>query len=128
MIHSDLRWTRHIPTRRAVALVAQFLTGHFPTAAYLAARGLCPSSLCEFCGVLDTRVHLLLECGRHRYHREELTSWLHSATASHRTSSTSSIECCWSWEFLVETDAGRLWLARFLVWVRPCRVPASYGL
>ena len=119
VIHSDLRWTRLIPTRRGVALTAQFITGHFPTAAYLASRHLCPSGLCEACGVLATREHLLLDCDCHRYHREELSNWLHSVASSRPQASTSSPPWRWSWEFLVTTNPGRLWLARFLVRVWP---------
>ena len=115
VIHSDLRWTRPIPTRRGAALAAQFITGHFPTAAYLASRHLCPSGLCETCGVLATREHLLLDCDRHRYHRAELSYWLHSVASSRPQSSTSTPPWRWSWEFLVTTAPGRLWLARFLV-------------
>lgn len=111
IVHTDLRWTRTIPTRRAVALVAQFITGHFPTAVYLAVRGLHHSPLCDYCGCLDTRAHLLLECGKYHHHRQHLTSWLLSVASARLPPATS---WSWSWPFLVGTNAGRCWLSRFL--------------
>ena len=62
IIHTDLGWTQAMPSRFMAARVGQFLTGHFPTGVFLHRFGHLPSPLCEGCGVLDTRGHLLLDC------------------------------------------------------------------
>ena len=64
IIRSDLRWLRAMPSRFMAARVGQFLSGHFPTAKYLHRFGHLPTPLCECCGVVDMRGHLLLECRR----------------------------------------------------------------
>ena len=76
VFRADLRWTRSLPSRYAVALTGQFLTGHFPTRAYLARFRLADSPLCETCGCPDSRAHLLLECVRFSHIHESLTTWL----------------------------------------------------
>ena len=97
--------------------VAQFLTGHFPTGTYLFRFHLQPSPLCECCHVEDTRGHFLLECQRWTLVRQRLAQWLEEETA--QRSRISSPQPVWTWEFLVGSTAGRLWLGRFLVAVRP---------
>ena len=74
---ADLCWTRSLPSRYAVALTGQFLTGHYPTCAYLATFRLAASPLCDTCGCPDSRAHLLLECVRFSHIRESLATWLH---------------------------------------------------
>ena len=117
IIHTDLRWTQSMPSRFMAARVGQFLTGHFPTGAYLHRFGHLPSPLCEDCGVPDTRDHILLECPRWTYHRERLQEWLQNVRDS--ATEEEGISPTWGWDFLVGTAGGRLWLGRFLVAIKP---------
>ena len=82
IIHTDLRWTQSMPSRFMAARVGQFLTGHFLSGAYLHRFGHLPSPLCQDCGVLDTRDHILLECPHWTYYRERLQEWLQSVRDS----------------------------------------------
>ena len=117
IIRSDLRWLRAMPSRFMAAWVGQFLTGHFPTATYLHRFRHVPTPLCKCCGVVDTWAHLLLECQRWDFLRQRLRQWLsEEGPRSHERASTTSD---WTWEFLVRTGGGRLWLGRFLVAIRP---------
>ena len=113
VFRSDLRWTRSLPSRFAVALTGQFLTGHYPTRAYLARFQLASSPLCDACGCPDTRAHLLLECARFSHIREGLASWLHEECDA-RTRQDGGACPGWEWDFLVGSPRGRLWLSRFL--------------
>ena len=117
IVHTDMGWTQAMPSRFMAARVGQFLTGHFPTGVYLHRFGHLPSPLCEDCGVLDSRRHMLLDCPRWALHRERLRDWMQST----RVSTTTSGEAppMWGWDFLVGSSGGRLWLGRFLVAVRP---------
>ena len=117
IIRSDLRWLRAMPSRFMAARVGQFLTGHFPTAKYLHRFRHVPTPLCECCGVVDTRAHLLLECPRWDFLRQRLHQWLREEGP--RSSERASTPPGWTWEFLVRTGAGRLWLGRFLMAIRP---------
>ena len=117
IIHTDLGWTEAMPSRFMAARVGQFLTGHFPTGVFLHRFGHLPSPLCEDCGVLDTRGHLLLDCPRWAFHRERLKEWLQSVCAS--ATVVGGVPPTWGWDFLVGTPGGRVWLGRFLVAVRP---------
>ena len=74
VFRADLHWTRYLPSRCAVALIGQFLIGHYPTHAYLARFRLATSPLCYVCGCPDSRAHLLLECARFSHIREGLSS------------------------------------------------------
>ena len=119
IIYTDLGWTRAIPSRYMVALVGQFLTGHFPTGAYLERFGHRASPLCGVCQVLDTRAHLLLDCIRWTHTRHRLSAWLREEWGG-RSHALSVGECPgWQWSFLVDTPPGRVWLGRFLAAVRP---------
>ena len=117
IIYTDLRWTRLIHTRFMAAQVGQFLTGHFPTGEYLFRFGSLSSPLCECCAVRDSREHMLVECPRWGHHRQHLESWLQEAEGE--TSIEGAVTPAWTWDFLVGTARGRLWLGRFLVGVRP---------
>ena len=117
IIYTDLRWTRLMHTRFMAAQVGQFLTGHFPTGEYLFRFGFLSSPFCECCGVRDSRQHMLLECPRWGHHRQHLEGWLQETAGE--TSIESMVTPAWTWDFLVGTVRGRLWLGRFLVAVRP---------
>ena len=117
IIHTDLSWTRLMPTRFMATQVGQFLTGHFPTGEYLFRFGFLPSPLCEYCEVLDSRAHMLLDCPRWTHHRQRLEGWIQEAEGA--TSSGATVTPAWTWDFLVGSAKGRLWLGRFLVGVRP---------
>ena len=117
IVCTDLHWTRLMPSRFMAARVAQFLTGHFPTGTYLYRFHLRPSPLCECCQVEDTRGHLLLFCQRWTLVRQRLSQWLEEDSA--RRSRVGYPQPEWTWAFLVGSNAGRLWLGRFLVAVRP---------
>ena len=117
IIYTDLRWTRLMPSRFATARVGQFLTGHFPTRTYLYRFHLSPSPLCECCQVADTRAHLLLACSRWSHIRQHLSQWL--AETGHRSVGDSLPPLAWTWEYLVMSTEGRVWLGRFLTLIRP---------
>ena len=117
IVHTDLGWTQAMPSRFMAARVGQFLTGHFPTGVYLHRFGHLPSPLCEDCGVLDSRRHMLLDCPRWALHRERLRDWMQSTHVS--TTASGEAPPMWGWDFLVGSSGGRLWLGRFLVAVRP---------
>ena len=117
IIFTDLHWTRLMSSRFMAARVAQFLTGHFPSGAYLYRFHLRPSPLCDCCQVEDTRGHLLLDCERWTLVRQRLTQWLEEETV--QRSRVGPPQPAWTWEFLVASTEGRLWLGRFLVAVRP---------
>ena len=117
IIHTDLRWTRLMPTRFMAAQVGQFLTGHFPTGEYLFRFGFVTSPLCTYCEIRDSREHMLLECPQWAHHRQRLTGWLHEMEGE--TSREGETTPSWTWDFLVGSVRGRLWLGRFLVAVRP---------
>ena len=117
IIHTDLVWTQHMPSRFMAARVGQFLTGHFPTGVYLHRFGYLPSPLCVGCGVPDTREHMLLDCSRWAFHRARLQDWLRST--GDPDPAEGGVPPTWGWDYLVGTSRGRLWLGRFLVVVRP---------
>ena len=117
IIYTDLRWTRLMPSRFLAARVGQFLTGHFPTRTYLYRFRLSPSPLCECCQVADTRAHLLLTCSRWSPIRQNLSHWL--AETRHRSEGDSLPPPAWTWEYLVMSTEGRVWLGRFLALIRP---------
>ena len=106
-----------MPSRFMAARVGQFLSGHFPTAKYLHRFGHLPTPLCECCGVVDTRGHLLLECRRWELLRQRLHQWLLTEGTPRGTSDHPLVD--WTWQFLVQTGAGRIWLGRFLAAIRP---------
>ena len=117
IIRSDLCWLRDMPSRFMAARVGQFLTGHFPTAKYLHRFHHVPSPFCDCCGVVDTRAHLLLDCHRWTFLRQQLSQWL--SEEGHPYKGVGAPVAAWTWEFLVGCRAGRLWLGRFLVAIRP---------
>ena len=78
----------------------------------------------------DTQGHLLLDCERWTLVRQRLTQWLEEETVQRARVGSPQPE--WTWEFLVESTEGRLWLGRFfgrtatqMVYVRP--VPSRDG-
>ena len=117
IIRSDLRWLRDMPSRFMAARVGQFLSGHFPTAKYLHRFGHLPTPLCDCCGVVDTRGHLLLDCQRWAFTRWRLHQWLE--VEGPQRSAGVHPPADWTWRFLVQTGAGRIWLGRFLAVIRP---------
>ena len=117
IIRSDLRWLQDMPSRFMAARVGQFLSGHFPTAKYLHRFGHLPTPLCDCCGVVDTRGHLLLECRRWAFTRQHLHQWLE--VEGPQRSAGVHPPTDWTWQFLVQTGAGRIWLGRFLAAIRP---------
>ena len=70
----SLSWTTSLP-RKMVTLTAQFLSGHFVTNAYLHRFHLSDSERCIWCGhpVCD-RSHILLDCPRFEYPRQQMFS------------------------------------------------------
>lgn len=106
----SLSWTKSL-SRKAVALTAQFLTGHFVTANYLHRFHLRDSPSCVWCGhpVCD-RKHVLFDCPRFEYHRQQLCS---------DACLTSSDSSALSWDLL--SVSNRSHLARFLLVVDRAR-------
>ena len=103
----SLCWTSSLD-RREVALVAQFLCGHYPTNQYLHRFGLCDDISCPWCHApMDDRSHRLLHCPRFESFRQLLSSQIYH---------DSDGRCGWSWDYLVHAD--RPYLARFLKFVR----------
>lgn len=97
------QWTRSL-TRREVALVAQFLTGHYATNMYLLRFGHETDGSCDWCDALtDDRHHRLLECPFYESARQHLTSRIQDESRGAHG---------WTWDYL--TGPGRRFLARFL--------------
>ncbi len=104
---SDLSWTATL-SRKEAALVAQFLTGHYPSQSYLRRFGHPVDGSCLWCNApTDDRVHRLIHCPRFDYHRQRL---------SQEISSRSRGTFAWTWDYLV--SKGRRYLAKFLLIVR----------
>lgn len=116
IIRTNLQWTRLLPSRFMIAQVAQFLTGHYPTRTYLHRFGLQSSPMCEHCAVPESREHVLLFCPRWSFERQRTRQWMED---EERRPSEHTTDVDWTWEYLVGTDRGRLWLGRFLVSIRP---------
>ena len=105
-----IAWTEGLH-RREVALVAQFLTGHYATNAYLYRFCSRADPSCDWCEAsVDDRAHRLFSCPRFAYIRQQLTTEV--ITASGGTQG-------WTWEYLC--GPGRHYLARFLRCVRVAR-------
>ena len=117
IIRSDLRWLEAMPSRFMAARVGQFITGHFPTAKYLHRFHHLSTPMCDCCDVVDTRAHLLLECRRWEFPRQRLCQWLSEERPL--ISARVPIPPTWTWQFLVQTGEGRVWLGRFLAAIRP---------
>ena len=99
----SLSWT-HDLSRHDVSLVAQFLTGHYPTNDYLHRFHLIDDPHCTWCHYpIDDRNHRLFYCPRFAFLRQQLTSEIHHLTYG---------RCDWTWDFL--SGHGRSFLARFL--------------
>ena len=110
---TSLQWTRDL-SRREVALVAQFLTGHYAFASYLRRFGHPFTGSCPWCSApVDDRDHRLFNCPRFRYVRQQLTAEIEEM---------SSGEQGWTWDFLAHE--GRRYLARFLRAVQGALMPA----
>ena len=96
----SLLWTSTL-SRHDASLVAQFLTGHFPTGQYLHRFHHRDSPACTECGcILDERDHRLFVCPALDTIRSHLISEVRRT--GHQ----------WTWDFL--THDGRHYLARFL--------------
>ena len=107
----SLSWTKGLH-RREVALVAQFLTGHYATNAYLFRFGSRADPSCDWCeAVVDDRNHRLFSCPHFAFIRQQLASEVIAASDGAQD---------WTWEFLL--GPGRRYLARFLLRVRVARV------
>ena len=107
----SLSWTEGLH-RREVALVAQFLTGHYATNAYLFRFGSRAAPSCDWCeAAVDDRDHRLFSCPRFAFIRQQLASEVLAAFDGAQD---------WTWEFLL--GPGRRYLARFLLRVRVARV------
>ena len=117
ILRSNLRWLRDMPSRFMAARVGQFLSSHFPTGTYLHRFHHAPSPMCGCCGVLDTRAHLLLYCHRWTFVRQRISQWLCEEEPPREGSI--GVQPAWTWEFLVTSQMGRVWLGRFLVAIRP---------
>ena len=100
----SIAWTNDL-TRKDVALVAQFLSGHYPSNQYLFRFHVRDDPSCCWCDApLDDRDHRLFWCPRFEFIRQKLQSEL----AEHHTEGLVG----WSWEFL--SGQGRQFLVRFL--------------
>ena len=67
-----VQWTQGL-SRPEVALLAQFLSGHYVTQAYLQRFGHPVSGACRWCEApLDDRAHRLFDCPRFAYIRQQL--------------------------------------------------------
>ena len=103
----SLSWTKDLP-RRDVSLVAQFLTGHYPTNQYLHRFHLIDNPQCTWChSPIDDKNHRLFHCPRFAFLRQQLTSEIRYLTHEHGD---------WNWAYL--SGLGRHFLARFLKAVR----------
>jgi ribonuclease HI len=103
----SLSWTKDL-SRRDVSLVAQFLTGHYPTNQYLHRFHLIDDPQCTWChSPIDDRTHRLFHCPRFAFLRQHLTSEIRYLTRGQGD---------WNWAYL--SGSGRSFLARFLRVVR----------
>ena len=103
----DLRWMSGM-SRLEVALVSQFISGHYRTGAYLHRFGHREDSHCQWCAAdVDDRDHRLLHCPQFTVVRQRLRSTIAVDTHGARD---------WTWDFLV--GSGRRYLAPFLRAVR----------
>ena len=103
----DLRWMADM-SRLEVALVSQFISGHYRTGAYLHWFGLRGDSCCQWCRAdVDDRAHRLLQCPQFTVLRQRLRSAVVMDTRGAHD---------WTWDFLV--GCGRWYLAPFLRAVR----------
>ena len=103
----SLSWTDDL-SRREVALVAQFLTGHYASNAYLFQFGSREDPHCDWCeAAIDDRRHRLFSCPRFSFVRQRLTALVESDSRGAQS---------WTWAFL--TGPGRCYLARFLLSVQ----------
>ena len=103
----DLRWMSAM-SRLEVALVSQFISGHYRTGAYLHRFGLRGDGHCQWCGAeVDDCAHRLLQCPQFTVLRQRLRSAIAMDTRGAHD---------WTWEFLV--GSGRRYLAHFLRAVR----------
>lgn len=103
----SLSWTDDL-SRREVALVAQFLTGHYATNAYLFVFGSREDPHCDWCEVaVDDRHHRLFSCPRFSFVRQRLTAMVETDSRDAQG---------WTRAFL--TGPGRRYLARFLLSVQ----------
>ncbi len=76
----SLSWTRDL-SRREVSMVAQFLTGHYPTNQYLHRFHHIDDSHCTWChSPIDDRNHRLFHCPRFDFLRQQLTSEIRDLT------------------------------------------------
>ena len=100
---TSLSWTQNL-SRREVALVAQFLTGHYASASYLQRFGHPFAGSCPWCHApVDDRDHRLFHCPRFTRVRQQLTAEIQEASNGLHG---------WTWSFLVHH--GRHFLGRFL--------------
>ena len=110
----DLRWTKEL-SRLDVALVSQFVSGHYPTAVYLQCFGLLATTACQWCQVpVDDRAHRLFDCPRFTVVRQQLSSLVDADTHGRHG---------WMWGCLL--GPGRRYLARFLWSVRAASSSSS---
>ena len=110
----DVQWTRGL-SRPEVALLAQFLSGHYVTGAYLRRFGHPVSGACRWCAApTDDRAHRLFDCPRFAYIRQQLQAEIHSDTQQN---------AAWTWEFLA--TGGLRYLLRFLRAVQRAAMPSS---
>ena len=110
----DVQWTQGL-SRPAVSLLAQFLSGHYVTGAYLRRFGHPVSGACRWCAApTDDRPHRLFDCPRFDYIRQQLQAEIHGDTQRN---------AAWTWEFLA--TGGLRYLLRFLRAVQRAAVPSS---
>lgn len=110
---TSLQWTQGL-SRREVALVAQFLTGHYASASYLRRFGHPFAGSCPWCRApIDDRDHRLFHCPRFQFVRQQLTAEIEELHGG---------EASWTWAFLAHH--GRKFLARFLRAVQGAVMPA----
>ena len=110
----DLQWT-HSMSRKDAILVAQFLSGHYTTQAYLQRFGHSMDSSCQWCDApLDDRAHRLFQCPRFEHLRQRLQGEIIEDTRGTEG---------WTWEFLI--GRGRGYLVRFLRAVQGALLPPA---
>ena len=99
----DVQWTRGL-SRPEVALLAQFLSGHYVTGAYLRHFGHPVYGAYHWCAApTDDRAHRLFNCPWFDHIWLQLQAKIHDDTQHH---------AAWTWEFLA--TGGLQYLLRFL--------------
>ena len=110
----DVHWTWGL-SRPEVSLLAQFLSGHYVTRAYLRRFGHPVSGACCWCAAPTNDIaHRLFDCPPFDHIWQQLQAEIHEDAQQN---------AAWTWEFL--TTGGLQYLLRFLRAVQRVAVPSS---